>query len=154
MLPEPKTPPRVAARQNRVARDEQALPLLEEADAARGVARRVERAQAVAAGVDDVAFIDDHLDREVRGGLAESATQDGEVVAIGDLVGRQTVSGDDAPTSETRDRGNMVEMLMSEDDGIDVCRLHAERGEAVGESGKARIEAGTIRTVLSLPLNR
>ena len=128
IIARPENPAKIAARQNRIARDEQALPLLEEADAAREMARRVERAQAVAAGVDDVAFIDDHLDREVRGGLAESATQDGEVVAIGDLVSGQTVRGNDPTAGETRYGGDVVEMLMGEDNRVDLYRLQAERG--------------------------
>jgi hypothetical protein len=102
----------------------------------------VEHAQAVAAGVEDVAFIQDHLDGEVRRGFAESATQDGEVIAIGDLVRGQTVRGNDPTAGETRDGGDVVEMLMGENDRVDLCRLHAERGWECCQGLEAGVETG------------
>jgi len=114
----------------------------------------VEHAQAVAAGVEDVAFIQDHLDGEVRRGFAESATQDGEVIAIGDLVRGQTVRGNDPTAGETRDGGDVVEMLMGENDRVDLCRCMSSEVRHAARASKPALRPASIRRILSRPLKR
>ncbi len=54
----------------------------------------------------------------------------------------QTVRGNDPTAGETRYGGDVVEMLMGENNRIDLYRLHAERGQACCQSLEASVEAG------------
>lgn len=92
----------MATGQNHVACNEQTPPLLEQTNATGGVAWGMENAESVVASIDYGAFIQDHLDSEVRGDLAKTTAQNCVVVPARDLMGRQSVGGNHPATREPR----------------------------------------------------
>src|ERR1700722_4054535 len=106
----------MAPGQNHVDCNEQTPPLLEQTKATGGVAWGDEHAHAVRRALHYGAFIQDHLDSEVRGDLAKTTAQNCVVVPARDLMGRQSVGGHHPATREPRNGANVVEMLMREND--------------------------------------
>ena len=108
-----------AAGHQRVGCEQQALVLLKQRDAGRGVARGVHHVETEIAEVDQIAFLepDVDIDRNVR--LVEHFSQHREIVAQHDLVGGEAMGGDEgaalveAPGVLIRSRCSWLSTTMS-----------------------------------------
>ena len=120
MLPDPNTPPITPPGIKRVGGEQQSLVLIEQADAGRGVARRVHHVEAEIAEVDQIAFLepDIDIDRHVR--LVEHLAQHREIVAQHDLVGGEPMRGDDGAAAEMIGGADMIEMFVAENHHVDL----------------------------------
>ena len=117
------------ARHQRVGGKQQSLIMIEQADAGRGVARRVHHGKTEIAEVDQIAFLQPDVDIDRHARLVEHLAQHREVVAQHDLVGGQPMCGDEGAAVEMIGRADVVEVLVAQHHHVDIIGLHAEMVE-------------------------
>src|SRR6185437_15922488 len=103
-----------------------------------GVARRIHDVEPEIAEVDQVAFFqpDIDIDRLVR--FVEHLAQHREVVAQHDLVGGETVGGNDGAAAEAVGGADVVEMFVAENYHVDLIQPAAEVIEAFQQMDEVR----------------
>jgi hypothetical protein len=131
MLPESEYAAHHTAGHQRAGGEQQSLVVIEQADACRGVARRVHHAEAEIAEVDQIAFFqpDIDIDRHVR--FVEHLAQHREVVAQHDLVGGKAMRGSDGAAAEMIGGADVIEMFVAEDHHVDLVGRAADMFEAL-----------------------
>src|ERR1700716_3669318 len=118
------------ARHQGIGGKQQSLVLVEQADAGRGVARRVHHVEAEVAEIDQVSLFqpDIDIDRHIR--LVEHLAQHREIITQHDLVGGQPVRGDDGAAAEMIGGADVIEMFMAENQHIDLFRRAVDMMQA------------------------
>jgi hypothetical protein len=122
MLPDPNTPPITPPGIRGVGGEQQSLVLIEQADARRGVARRVHYVETEVAEVDQVSFFQPDIDIDRHRRLVEHLAQHREIVAQHDLVGGEAMGGDDAAAPEMIRGADVIEMFVTENYHVDLLR--------------------------------